>query len=209
MKMIKRLFFIRHGEAQHNVAWYKYGEKAYYMKEITDPKLTNTGESQALHLGNNFKDINSVELVIVSPLMRCLQTATNIFLGHNVEMIACEEAREFPMGLQYANKRSNKSLLRKEFPHVNFINLKTDEDVLWNSERLETLDELNTRTENLYTYIKKRPEKNIAVVSHSTFIMNALHNNVDESHDMELKHCYPYEKFIENIDSEKHMESSC
>jgi broad specificity phosphatase PhoE len=208
MKLAKRLFFIRHGEAQHNIAWYKYGEKAYYMKEITDPKLTNIGEGQAIHLGNNFKEKNSIDLVIVSPLMRCLQTATNIFMGENVQIIACEEAREFPMGLQYTNKRSNKSLLRKEFPHVNFINLKTDEDKLWNSERLETLDELNARTKNLYDYIKKRPEKNIAVVSHSTFIMNVLYDNVDESHNKELKHCYPYKKLIGNIDSETHMVSS-
>ena len=208
MKVVKRLFFIRHGEAQHNIAWYKYGEKAYYMKEITDPKLTNTGDSQALHLGNNFTDINNIELVITSPLMRCLQTSTNIFHGHNIQMIACEEAREFPMGLQYANKRSNKSLLRKEFPHVNFINLKTDEDKLWNSERLETLEELNARTENFYDYIKKRPEKNIAIVSHSTFIMNALYNNIDEDHEMELNHCYPYLKVIKETDFEKHTESS-
>jgi broad specificity phosphatase PhoE len=208
-KNIKRLFLIRHGEGVHNVDWYTYGEQAYYMKEKTDPHLTNIGVQQAKRCGETFKEINNIELVITSPMMRCLQTMDNVFKNVDVPVLANENAREYPMSLQYANKRSKKSELEKLFSYVDFSNLTSEEDNKWNSERLETREELNIRKQNLLDFIKKRPEKNIAIVSHSTYIMNFLYNNIDENHDKELKHCFPYEKVIQNTDYETHMESSC
>ena len=207
-KSIKRLFLIRHGEGVHNVDWDTYGEKAYYMKEKTDPHLTNIGISQAKKCGEIFKEINNIELIITSPMMRCLETMDNVFKNVDVPVLAHGDAREFPMGLQYSNKRSIKSELEKKFNYVDFSNLTSEEDDRWNSERLETLEELNVRKKKLLDFIKKRPEKNIALVSHSSYIMNFLYDSLDESHDKELKHCYPYEKIIQNTDCGTHMESS-
>lgn len=208
MENKKHLFLIRHGEGKHNVDWYTYGEEAYYIKEFTDPKLTPTGIKQASDLNKNFVEINNIQLVVTSSLTRCLQTTQHVFNGVQVPIIVHEYAREFPMGLQYSNKRRVKSVLEKEFANYDFSNVKSEEDELWNSKNHETEEELKNRTKKLVEYLSKRPEKNIAVVAHSTFIMNLLYDTIDESHDMELKHCHPYDKFIENIDSETHKASS-
>ena len=87
-KNVKRLFLIRHGEGVHNVDWYTYGEQAYYIKEKADPHLTNIGVQQAKHCGETFKEINNIELVITSPMMRCLQTMDNVFKNVDVPVLA-------------------------------------------------------------------------------------------------------------------------
>tara|TARA_B100000795_G_C22664252_1_gene385311 strand:- start:28 stop:651 length:624 start_codon:yes stop_codon:yes gene_type:complete len=201
---MKKIFCIRHGEAQHNLDWFDFGEAAYFMKGKTDPKLTIKGNKQSL----NFKEIDKVELIITSPLTRCLETTINIFGNVKVPIYASENAREFPMGLQYVNKRSKKSALENRFKKIDFSNLKSEEDLLWNNERLENLEELNNRTKKLMDFIVKRPEKNIALVSHSSFLMKFLYDKVDENHEKELIHCHPYLKIIEGTDFEKHKESS-
>ena len=113
------------------------------------------------------------------------------------------------MGLQYSNKRRNKCILQKEFPKVIFKDVLSSNDELWNEERYETMIELNERKRKTLEFIKNRPEKNIALVSHSSFIMNFLFDFVDEDEDKELKHCYPYEIKMEDIYSGKHKESLC
>ena len=68
---------------------------------------------------------------------------------------------------------------------------------MWNNnKKYETKDQLDYRTQMFKNFITSRPEKNIAVVSHSTFLMNFLFNTVDEDESKELKHCYVYNKEI-------------
>ena len=52
--------------------------------------------------------------------------------------------------------------------------------------------------EKFLDWIKKRPEKNICVVSHSSFI-GELKDGVmgDEKH--ELKHCFPYKYVVDDL----------
>jgi len=206
--MSKRIFLIRHGEGFHNVNYHIFGRKAYYIERHMDPKLTSKGKDQALELGETWLDKEDIELVISSSLTRCLETTSNIFKDMNVPIIANENIREFPMGLQYSNKRRDKWILQKEFPHISFNDVLSSSDEIWNNERYETLDELNERKRKTLEFIKNRPEKNIALVSHSSFIMNFLFNFVDEDETKELKHCYPYEFKMEDIDSGRHKESS-
>ena len=134
---------------------------------------------------------------------------TNIFKDMSVPIIANENIREFPMGLQYSNKRRDKLILQKEFPHISFNDVLSSSDEIWNNKRYETMDELNERKRKTLEFIKHRPEKNIALVTHSSFIMNFLFNFVDEDEDKELKHCYPYEIKMGDIDFETRKESSC
>tara|TARA_Y100000389_G_C17311644_1_gene438302 strand:+ start:211 stop:807 length:597 start_codon:yes stop_codon:yes gene_type:complete len=190
--MNKRIFCIRHGQGFHNTDFFKLGREAYYDPKKADPQLTNVGIDQAKSLNKDWEEVKNIDVVIVSPLKRCLQTATNIFEGHDVTMIACEDAREFPMGKQYSNKRSQKWLLQKEFPHVNFIDLQTSEDKLWDPDNYETLSNLERRVNNVKKTLDLRTEKNIALVAHSTFLMKMLFDTVDEDESKELIHCHPY-----------------
>ena len=193
MYKMKKIFCIRHGQGFHNTDFLKFGRAAYYDPERADPQLTKIGMNQSKYLNRTWEDLKNIDVVIVSPLTRCLQTATHIFKGCNVSMIACENAREFPMGQQYSNKRSKRSILMKEFPRVNFEDLETEEDTLWDPDNYETLHNLTKRVCDVKKLLEKRSEKNIALVAHSTFLMKLLFNTVDEDESKELKHCHPYE----------------
>ena len=147
----------------------KYGRQAYYDPEKADPRLTQIQLLRQIFLNKHWGELKNIDVVIVSPLTRCLQTATHIFKGCDVPMIACENAREFPMGQQYSNKRSQKSILMKDFPHVNFEDLETEEDTLWDPDNYETLHNLTKRACDVKKLLEKRSEKNIVLVAHSTF----------------------------------------
>tara|TARA_Y100001970_G_scaffold197655_1_gene240441 strand:+ start:3004 stop:3633 length:630 start_codon:yes stop_codon:yes gene_type:complete len=208
MSISKNVFCIRHGQAFHNIYVRLFGRDIYYDKKNKDTHLTEEGKKQALKLGENWDELDKIELVITSSLTRCLETTTNIFKNTNIPIIAFEYAREYPMGLQYCNMRSEKSKLQKNFPNINFSNLGSEQDLMWDRKNYETMDELNFRKKEVIKFIKTRSEKNIALVSHSSFLMNFLYNYLDEDEDKELNHCYPYLKVIEETDFEKHKESS-
>ena len=94
MKTIN-LYCIRHGEATHNVLYEKIGMKAFINNNYYDTKLTNKGFNQSIELGKNWEEKNKIELVIVSPLSRTLQTAINIFKDTNVKIVAYDFLKEY------------------------------------------------------------------------------------------------------------------
>lgn len=192
--MSKYIYCIRHGLAEHNKNYNKYGVTTFYDPKFCDTRLISEGFSQASKLRETWKDIDKIELVVVSPLLRTLQTANELFKNRNVPIIALELCREYPMGLQTCNKRSSKQTLIDKFPHINFDDLQTDNDNLWLSHREESIDELNLRIDKFKEFIYNRPETNIAFVNHSSFIgqMKDSHIRYLENNEEELKHCYPY-----------------
>jgi broad specificity phosphatase PhoE len=192
--MSKLLYCIRHGIAEHNVNYLKYGSKTFYDPKFSDTSLVKEGVQQARNLRNSWLNLKDIELVIVSPLKRTLQTATEIFKDHSVPIIALDYSREYPLGEHTCNKRSSKELYMKDFPHINFDDLQTNPDELWLSHRKETMDELNTRIDKLKQFILQRPETKIALVNHSGFIGQMKDQEIKylENGQEELKHCYPY-----------------
>ena len=64
-------------------------------RKYRDTPLVAKGRKEATKLGNTWNNIDNIELVIVSPLLRTLQTATNIFSNKNVPMIALDCLMEF------------------------------------------------------------------------------------------------------------------
>ena len=192
--MSKLLYCIRHGLAEHNINYSKYGLSTFYDPNYVDTSLIPEGFQQAIELRNNWKQLNSIELVIVSPLKRTLQTAVELFKEHPVPMISLECSREYPMGLQTCNKRSPRESLKSKYPHINFDDLQTNYDEMWFPHREETIDELNLRIEKLKQFIIDRPETNIALIGHSSFIGQMKDNHIRylENNEQELKHCFPY-----------------
>jgi len=191
----KTLYCIRHGVAQHNVLYKEFGSKVFYDSRYVDTHLVEKGHHESIHLGKTWSNISDIELVIVSPLMRTLQTADNIFKGVDVHMIALECVREYPMGKQTCNKRSDKDELVDLFPKIDFKDLRTNTDQLWNPVREETIAELNMRINTMLDFIHSRPECNICLVGHGAFIGQFKDNEIRylDNGQEELKHCYPYE----------------
>ena len=192
--MRKNLFAIRHGEATHNVLFKKEGMKTFFDQNYYDTELTNKGFNQSIELGNNWDDKNKMDLVIVSPLYRTLQTANNIFKNVKVKIIALDCLKEYPQGLHTCNKRKTKKELEKIFPTIDFNYLDSNEDLMWSDTDSETIDELLRRINKMYDFIEKTDLKNIALVGHNSFISMIKDQKLNRNEDGldELKHCFPY-----------------
>ena len=186
------LICIRHGEATHNTLYHQVGMKAFFDKNHFDTELTEKGYNQAIELGKNW-NLN-IDLIIVSPLKRTLQTAINVFKNIDCPIIALDNLKEYPQGLHTCNKRSDKKILQDQFLRVDFSLLDSEKDEMWSDIRLETIDELLERINKMYNFIENRSEKNIVLVGHNGFISMIKDGkfNHREDGDEELKHCYPY-----------------
>ena len=200
--MSKRIFLIRHGYSLHNQLYPKMGMSAFYDNEVIDSPLLNKGRDEAQELRNKesiYQYMTSkVELVLVSPLVRALETASIIFKDSNIPIVCHEFLREYPNGKQICNQRSEIVSRIKEYPHINFENIVSNKDIYWNEDRHETLDELNKRIEITKKYLFNRPEQTIAIVGHGSFIGQFKDNHIRylENGEEELKHCYPYEYIL-------------
>ena len=192
--MNKHVYCIRHGKAQHNVNYEVYGSKTFYDPNFVDTLLVEEGYQQAKQLRETWTDISNIELVIVSPLQRTLQTACEIFKDSSIPIISLDFVREYPLGKHTCNKRSSLKYLQSKYPTIQFVNFHTDNDEVWLSHREETIDELNIRIQKLKEYILQRPETHIAFVNHSSFMGQMIDKTIrylDRGQE-ELIHCYPY-----------------
>jgi broad specificity phosphatase PhoE len=142
----KLLHLVRHAEGTHNLC-----EKDSKRPIHLDAELTPKGVEQCLKLSSLTKDLN-VEAVLVSPMTRCLQTATLSFphvygpidnenksgvsekierynTHTNVPFIAYEEWRETVNYL--CDSRRPVTTLQMEYPHVNFQYITHNHDPIW------------------------------------------------------------------------------
>ena len=190
---MKNLYFVRHGYALHNFLFWKIGKQAY---DIRDTQLMQKGVEQATSLADTWKDINDIELVVSSPSIRTLDTALLVFKNTNHKIVACDDVLEYPLGSEECNRRKDKFVLKTLYPQVDFSKI-INEKLQWNYMH-EPIESLHQRQEKFLDWIKKRPEKNICVVSHSSFI-GELKDGVmgDEKH--ELKHCFPYKYVVDDL----------
>lgn len=197
----KTLHIIRHGEGFHNVAA-RQDRDAYRNWNYSDAHLTANGWKQAHKLGEHLRRSPvHVEVVVVSPLVRTLETAVGAFglkpwqpgtiwpqlmvetehvmgkvYAHKAvsaegcpPFVACELCREH-IGVNPCDKRRSLTFYKKHFPAVDFSNLSTEEDPWWKPDARETREETMVRAQKFMTWLMRRPEREIAVVSHSGFL---------------------------------------
>lgn len=203
----KTIHFVRHGQGYHNVA----GEldRANYMsQEFEDAALTELGWQQADALHDHVMRTNilpQVELVVVSPLLRTMQTAAAVWGGGELvdatkggksalmlaeaagaaKHAAISSAGAPPFvanewcreqsGIHPCDKRSSVSSYKARFPAIDFSEIQTEEDTWWNPKTRETNEELWVRGRTFIKWLMDRPETRIAVVSHSSFIFHMCH----------------------------------
>ncbi|KAK3717942.1 hypothetical protein LTR37_005368 [Vermiconidia calcicola] len=156
------LHIMRHGQGYHSVT-----ENGH---DIHDPHLTPEGEEQCRKRRETFDRHDNIELLLASPLRRALQTCTITFqpgIERGLRIIAlpmAEEASDAP-----CDTGSEVEVLKKEFPdNIDFDNVKHD----WYVHEGEYAFEpkaLIARAAKLRRWIKGRPEKEIALVSHGFF----------------------------------------
>ena len=192
---MKNIYCIRHGEALHNVLFWEIGEKVYLL--YRDTPLTSVGVGQAQQLGESMFSFGhtDIDLIIVSPLLRTLQTADNIFKKKNIPMLALDCVMEYPQGLDQCNHRKTIKEYKYCYPNVDFSHIEYDEEPFWKKYEIESMESLMKRIEKMKKFILSRPEKNIAIVSHSSFLGKFLFDKIGDEKN-ELKHCHVYQTKI-------------
>ena len=193
MSISKTIWCLRHGLSLHNVMYKTMGNLAYIHLE--DTNLLEEGFIQAKKTNQEWNEINNIDIVFVSPLTRTIQTALNIFRNIDVKIYALDVIKEYPGSYEKINKRKSKQILIDNYgDKIDFSFLMNDEDTYWKEgiEFKETIPQLKKRVEMTKEFFKQRNEKNIAMVSHSSFIHYFLYDNLDDE-NVDLKHCFPYE----------------
>uniref|UniRef100_A0A0D6QTA0 Phosphoglycerate mutase-like protein n=1 Tax=Araucaria cunninghamii TaxID=56994 RepID=A0A0D6QTA0_ARACU len=199
----KTLHLVRHAQGYHNVAGEK-DYKAYLSYEFADASLTPLGWQQVDNLRKHVANsgiASKIELVVTSPLTRTMQTAVGVFGGGGYidgdsslplmvagagksdraaisssncpPFIAFELCRE-AMGVHPCDKRKSISEYQSIFPAIDFSLVETDEDVLWMPDVREKDVDVTARGRAFLNWILTRKEKEIAIVSHSGFLIHTL-----------------------------------
>ncbi|XP_022768523.1 phosphoglycerate mutase-like protein 1 isoform X2 [Durio zibethinus] len=199
----KTLHLVRHAQGIHNVA----GEKdyaAYLSEDLFDAHLTPLGWQQVDNLRNHVQETGiskKIELVIVSPLLRTMQTAVGVFGGegykdgivvpplmvenvgesHRPEIsslncppfLAVELCREH-LGVHPCDRRKSITEYRPVFPAIDFSLIESNEDSLWEANIREKNEEVAVRGMKFLNWLWTRKEKEIAIVTHSSFLYHTL-----------------------------------
>lgn len=207
----KTLHLVRHAQGVHNVE----GEKdhsAYMSEELFDAHLTPLGWQQVDNLRKHVHASGiskSVELVVVSPLLRTMQTAVGAFGGEGSAagidvpllmaentgesnrpaissqncppFIAVELCREH-LGVHPCDRRRTVTEYKPMFPAIDFSLIENDGDVLWTSDTREKNEEVAARGMEFMKWLFTREENEIAVVTHSGFLFHTLAAYGDDCH---------------------------
>ena len=197
---MKVLQLIRHGYSLHNELFTKIGVQAFRIPATIDAPLTNHGHVESIELGYHWDKKHDIELVLVSPLTRTLETAMNIFGDTTIPIVSHEFLREYPVGRDTCNQRQSRDVLMQKYPQIDFSGLDHNDDIFWKKDEkdMETVDELDMRIHVMKEYLLQIPETNIAIVGHSSFIGHFKDNYIPliENGDQELKHCHPYQYIL-------------
>mmetsp|Transcript_18910 Transcript_18910/g.32535 ORF Transcript_18910/g.32535 Transcript_18910/m.32535 type:complete len:357 (+) Transcript_18910:48-1118(+) len=168
--------------------------------KVLDARLTQKGIDQCSEQRPIAAALDGIETIIVSPLTRTLETAHITFQDHlptnenginnypqrnNVKWIAHEAIRE-ELGTLLCNKRRPYRELEAQFPVVDYSHLlsHSEEDIMWNHHaertsrsnggivvRESTVDMSHRAYDFLAGFVYKRPEREMAVVGHSAWLL--------------------------------------
>jgi len=160
---------IRHGESTFNAAWRQTPVDPMHF----DAPLSETGQEQVRRARPSLAAV-PVELVIVSPLTRALQTALGLFADHPnaPPLLVADLARERVENSCDVGR--SPAELAAEFPGLDVAHL---DDVWWHAhdapdERgicVEPIARVEARVAEFRSLLLARPERVIAVVGHGTF----------------------------------------
>ncbi len=110
-----KFIFVRHGEAEHNVAFHEVGAAAFTDTKYRDAPLTQKGIEQAKATGQALAELPILD-IWSSPLTRCIQTAEEIYEEVNVRDLYLHDSLLERLGGGHAcNERKQLSELKKSY----------------------------------------------------------------------------------------------
>lgn len=161
------LYLVRHAQGFHNLTVANH--------DMPDPLLTDYGVEQCQHLHSTFPHMDSIVLVVASPLKRTIYTALHSFRSaiekKKLTVIALPELQEtsdLP-----CDTGSDIKELEQEFAgkpvDLSLVRARHD----WNSKKGDWApwaDPLHARALKARQWLKQRKERHIAVVTHGGFL---------------------------------------
>tara|TARA_Y100000389_G_C17435700_1_gene505365 strand:+ start:1217 stop:1792 length:576 start_codon:yes stop_codon:yes gene_type:complete len=186
-----KLYYVRHGHSFHNELYEKIGEKAYMHPSVKSSSLTSKGIEQTNALKQEIIDLKiDIDLILVSPLDRCLQTVEYIIKDTNKtpEIISLDEMIEYEIS-DMANYRKDKSELMETYPFVNFKYI-NDIFVSPNEDNIDLLKKRIKSFNHFLSLINKNSYSTILIVGHTSWLNMLLFNKVNSS---DLEHCKVYD----------------
>lgn len=192
----KTIYWIRHAESISNIS--------ENNSNMIDPKITIEGYNQCVKLKEIIygkKIIQNINLVIVSPLERTLETCVKILNHDNI--ISKEEIREFID--KPCHQRLCISKKKNEYKNINFSQIEYNCDNIYTETNGKESDyHLIIRIEKFLNWLSNIREKNIIVISHGTFLFT-LFNKVLINNPTSISNIKFYTKL--NIDDKNYINS--
>lgn len=170
----KQIHFIRHAQSEHNAraAIAPDEDIVRHDPALRDARLTPLGQDQAKALSAEISNLRDIELVVVSPLTRTIQTTIVAFANHTAPRLIEPLHREKQES--YCDIGRQPHELEQEFAGFGFDHL---DDPWWFDGPLdgapyprETLEAFEQRVARFADWLSARPEHCIAVVGHGTFL---------------------------------------
>ena len=159
-----KVTFIRHGFAEHNQGFLDEGESAYSSLKYRYSNLTDLGNKQTRKLV-----VPKADIVFVSPLTRCIQTARNIY-GTN-QMLHLSDGLLETQGPFPCNWREPKGLLNVKYKNVNTDLISPNYTIQEEPETdLHMEERANQTLEYLIRKAKSMDLKSMAVVTHNDWL---------------------------------------
>ena len=191
---MKRLHFLRHGQAAHNVRAEQMRTLGCTFQEFLDTMaqddafdapLTQLGLEQAHEQQVRARDLE-VDMIVASPLSRAIDTAEIVFPGASCRRVIREEWREVNGMLLNAQRLSRTELSRK-YPLWSELTLDMDDDGLW-SPQLETTAACAERAYNGLCWLWEANEANIAIAAHGGIFSYLLNEHECVTASPSLRH---------------------
>jgi len=184
-KRTKIVHFIRHAEGLHNQANRAAGDDSPVTFstdgswQYLDAKLTDVGVAQCVKARKELLQDVSPEIIIVSPFTRTLQTAHIMFGGSgNVPFMVHDLCRERSGKFTCDKRRSKTEIMKELAPIYDYTNdcidfesfgYPTEHDENWMEFR-EPSEQVTKRAIDFVQWLATRPEQEIAVVTHSSWL---------------------------------------
>lgn len=156
-----RVLFVRHGESTFNVT------RRFQTKDVP---LTERGKIQAHLAARCIKDTFPAEAVIASDMWRAQQTAEIIESVLDLEAEYWPELRELRRPSNIIGKRVYDP--RTFTATISMLTRGRNGAYRYRDE--ETIAEMRERARSVLARLVARPESNVVVISHETFIKAAL-----------------------------------
>lgn len=170
----KRVHFIRHAQSQHNARAALVADETSVRLDPTmrDAGLTDLGHAQARAIAPGICKLTGIEVVVVTPLTRAIQTMRHAFADHPALRVVLDLHREHQWS--FCDIGLPPAALAEAYPDLSFDHLR---DPWWHVDpdhpgpfAIETEAMLDDRIEAFRDWLADRPEREIAVVGHGTFL---------------------------------------